>query len=997
MRKRIALAFAVLMMFLCLSGCGGEKKEQEYFTSPDQLNDSRYSIGVGMGTADIHAVEESLPKAEVIEYSSVENGYLAVQAGMLDAFAYSRDSMQYAMASGSLKGVKLLEENVGEGTDVVVGISPKTDVPNLKQKVNDFVAAIHADGTFDEMYTRWVVNASEELPELPKPEHPNGKIIVGTSGTAVPFSYYKGTELIGMDLEMIARFANFLNAEVEIVVLDYTGLSAAAEAGTLDCVFANLHATPERAEVMDFSNPIYKLQTGLMVRSGDAVSAKTAPLSLADFDGKKIGVLTGSVHDTYVKRYFPNAEPQYFSNVSDQAVALVSGALDAFSIDVLTARALISENDKVTYLEEPLGYIDTAYAFAKGQDGETLCGQMNDFLAKLTTDGTMAELEEKWLSTGAGDYETDLSGLTGHDRTLTFATSCSGKPNAYYFNNAPTGFEVEIAAMFCREYGYDLDIEVADFSSIIPGIAAGKYDFGADGIMVTEERAQSVNFSVPDYHCSIVIVYRKDAAAPAAAVQPRYTSISEMQGSDVKIGLEVGANFEPLTISLFPNADYGYFNTISDMTYCVSIGELDGFLCDEPVAHLIVRETPGVTFIPEILQHDSYAAVFPKTEAGRILCEEFSDFVRTLKSDGTMQRIIDAWINDDRAAQRTDYASLPNINGLIRMAASGSCQPYGYIRDGELVGLDIDMMIRFCEAGGYALEVDNLDFSALIPSLGTTCDVGANGISITEERKEQVYFSEPYYDGGVVVIIKSDSAAQPSFFDRLASSFEKTFIREQRWKLIVQGIGTTVFISAFSALFGTLLGFGICMLRRMKNRLVYALTTAYIRVLQGTPQVVLLMVLFYLVFSGTGLSGEWVAIIAFSLNFAAYVSEMMRTGIEAVDIGQTEAALALGFTKSRAFFKFILPQAAQNFLPVYKGEFISLVKMTSVVGYIAVQDLTKMSDIIRSRTYEAFFPLIATALIYFAISGLLTLLLHYVEIKVEPDRTNRSVKGVTMQ
>ena len=752
MRKKVVLALVMLLAFLCLSGCG-VKKEQEYFTSPDQLNDSRYSVGVGMGTADIHAVEESLPEAEMIEYSSVENGYLAVQAGMLDAFAYSRDSMQYAMASGSLKGVKLLDENVGEGTDVVIGISPKTDVPNLKQKANDFIAAIHADGTFDEMYTRWVVNANEDLPELPKPEHPDCKITIGTSGTAVPFSYYKGSELTGMDLEMIARFANFLNAEVEIVVLDYTGLSAAAEAGTLDCVFANLHATPERAEAMDFSNPIYKLQTGLMVRDG----------------------------------------------------------------------------------------------------------------------------------------------------------------------------------------------------------------------------------------------------ASAATVQPRYTSVGEMQGSDIKIGMEVGASFELLTRSLFPNANYGYFNTISDMTYCVSIGELDGFLCDEPVARLIVRETSGVTFIPEILQRDSYAAVFPKTEAGRVLCNEFSDFVRTLKENGTMQRITDTWINDDRAAQRTDYASLPNINGIIRMASSGSCQPYGYIRDGELVGLDIDMMIRFCEAKGYALEVDNLEFSALIPSLGTTCDIGANGISITEERKEQVYFSEPYYDGGVVMIVKADSAAQPDFFERLSASFEKTFIREQRWKLIVQGIGTTVFISAFSALFGTILGFGICTLRRMKNRLVYALTTAYIRILQGTPQVVLLMVLFYLVFSGTGLSGEWVAIIAFSLNFAAYVSEMMRTGIEAVDIGQTEAALALGFTKSRAFFKFILPQAAQNFLPVYKGEFISLVKMTSVVGYIAVQDLTKMSDIIRSRTYEAFFPLIATALIYFAISGLLTLLLRYVEVKVEPDRTNRSVKGVTMQ
>ena len=334
------------------------------------------------------------------------------------------------------------------------------------------------------------------------------------------------------------------------------------------------------------------------------------------------------------------------------------------------------------------------------------------------------------------------------------------------------------------------------------------------------------------------------------------------------------------------------------------------------------------------------------------------------------------------------------------MAIQAGAEPFCFIRDGRFVGFDVDILIRFCREYGYALEYCEMNLAAVIPSLGTVCDVGTGGLCPTPERMEAVYFSEPYYEAGGVIVVGTMGqvdAEEEGFWQSIEKSFEKTFIREQRWKLIVQGIGTTVFISAFSALFGTLLGFGICMLRRMKNPLIHALTTAYIRILQGTPQVVLLMVLFYLVFSGTGLSGEWVAIIAFSLNFAAYVSEMMRTGIEAVDIGQTEAALALGFTKSRAFFKFILPQAAQNFLPVYKGEFISLVKMTSVVGYIAVQDLTKMSDIIRSRTYEAFFPLIATALIYFAISGLLTLLLRYVEIKVEPDRTNRSVKGVTMQ
>ena len=1006
MRKKSSLILILLLLISCLAGCGKQAAEDEPITSLEQLDDKKYTVGLAMGTTAEHDAEAYFKNAKLEVCSSAQDAYLAVSKGMLDAFAFSRANMECALASGSLQNVTLLEENVGEGTDVVIGLSRKSEIPDLEVRVNAFVGAIRADGTLDDAYDRWVVKGLETMPDIPQPEHPDCRIVVGTAGCVEPFNYYKGPELTGMDIELIRYFAGYMNAEIELVVLDFPALTAAAEAGTLDCIFSNLNATPERAEVMNFSDPLYSLPTAIMVRTGEAGSAPTeaAPVSLSDFDGKKIGVLTGSVHDAYVKQHLPHAEPQYFSNVSDQATALVSGALDAFSIDVLTARALMAENDKVTYIEEPLGYIDTAYAFAKGPDGEALCRQMNDFLAKLTADGTMAELEEKWLSTGAGDYDTDLSGLTGHDRTLTFATSCSGKPNAYYYNNAPTGFEVEIAAMFCREYGYNLDIQVTDFSSIIPGISTGKYDFGADGIMITEERAQSVNFSDPDYHCSIVIVCRNDIGAqtPAAgSLVPHFSSLSEMKNSNISLGIEVGSYFEEITKSEFPNAELMYYDTVSDIANSIAAGKLDGFIVDEPVARLICSNSPKLTCIEEPLETNSYAAVFPKTPEGEALCGEVSEFIRQCKADGTLDQVINAWLTDDIAAQRTDYASLSGENGTVRMAASFEAPPFGFFREGDCVGMDLDLMIRFCEARGYALEVTVTNFTAVIPSLGTTCDIGVDGFCITPERAEEVLFSEPYYIGGTLMVVGTEKASAAeedlSFWQSLSASFEKTFIREQRWKLIAQGIGTTVFISFFSALFGTLLGFGICLLRRMRSKTVFGITTVYIRILQGTPLVVLLMVFYYLVFPKSGLRGEWVAVIAFTLNFAAYVSEMMRTGIEAVDVGQTEAALALGFTKSRAFFKFILPQAAQHFLPVYKGEFISLVKMTSIVGYIAVQDLTKMSDIIRSRTYEAFFPLIATALIYFLISWLLSVLLRLVEIRTEPDRKNRTVKGVNMQ
>jgi polar amino acid transport system substrate-binding protein len=183
---------------------------------------------------------------------------------------------------------------------------------------------------------------------------------------------------------------------------------------------------------------------------------------------------------------------------------------------------------------------------------------------------------------------------------------------------------------------------------------------------------------------------------------------------------------------------------------------------------------------------------------------------------------------------------------------------------------------------------------------------------------------------------------------------------------------------------GSLIGFGFCMLRLSRRQYANIFALGYIRLLQGIPSVVLLMVLFYIVFARTGLDGVWVAIIGFGMNFGAYAAEIMRTGILAVDKGQMEAALALGYTKPRAFFKIVFPQAAHHFLPVFQGEFISMVKMTSVVGYIAILDLTKASDIIRSRTYEAFFPLIMTAIIYLIIIWILTRVLTMLQRRLDP-------------
>ena len=154
------------------------------------------------------------------------------------------------------------------------------------------------------------------------------------------------------------------------------------------------------------------------------------------------------------------------------------------------------------------------------------------------------------------------------------------------------------------------------------------------------------------------------------------------------------------------------------------------------------------------------------------------------------------------------------------------------------------------------------------------------------------------------------------------------------------------------------------------------------------------MLLYYVVFGSVDISPLIVSVLAFTLTFGSTCYGLIGNGIQAVDVGQEEAAKALGYNEFRTFYKIIFPQATRQFLPLMKGEFISMVKMTSIVGYIACIDLTKASDIIRSRTMEAFFPLILTAIIYYIVANLMILSLDKLEVSLDPKRRERILIGI---
>lgn len=212
--------------------------------------------------------------------------------------------------------------------------------------------------------------------------------------------------------------------------------------------------------------------------------------------------------------------------------------------------------------------------------------------------------------------------------------------------------------------------------------------------------------------------------------------------------------------------------------------------------------------------------------------------------------------------------------------------------------------------------------------------------------------------------------------------FYKCFIKEDRYKLLVSGIGVTIKVSLLAIIIGILIGMLIAMCNLSKKKLLKFIGGLYTDIIRGTPSVTQLMIIYFVIFASVNLSKWIIAAIAFGINSGAYVSEIIRAGILSVDKGQTEAGRSLGLSASQTMTRIVIPQAVKNIFPALCNEFIVLIKETAIVGYVGLMDIQKAGDFIKSATFEAFMPLIGTAIIYYVLIKILTLVLNRVESRL---------------
>ncbi|MDO4940078.1 MAG: ABC transporter substrate-binding protein/permease [Erysipelotrichaceae bacterium] len=470
-------------------------------------------------------------------------------------------------------------------------------------------------------------------------------------------------------------------------------------------------------------------------------------------------------------------------------------------------------------------------------------------------------------------------------------------------------------------------------------------------------------------------------------------TVSSFNNSDIKVGVQTGSIQEGIIDKNLPNAQKVYFDDYSAISLALSEGKIDCFVVPR-MMYLRIKETYNqFKMCSETFEGGDVAFGVSKDPSKDKIYEQLCEYITNNKA--LLDDLFEQWTTNIDEVERPNYKDLSAENGVLQIVTAATAQPLVYVENNEITGFEIDVLTRFGKEYGYGLELTNTSFDSVILSLKQDkADIASAFLAATEERKESIRFSTPYYNEYNLLVYCDEISIGTSngFFD----NFNKSFIKEDRYKLLLDGFVTTILIAVSSTVLATLLAGVICYLKIKGNKVVASICNGYIQIFEGTPILVLLLVFYYIIFSDRGTSAILVSIIVCSLNSAAFFAESFYAGITNVDPGQKEAGLSLGYSEFQTFIKFVLPSAAQTFLPTYQSSIISLLKGTSVVSYISVQDLTKAAEIIRSRTYEPMLPLITIALVYFLLSRLITYIFKRIQESMKPQRCGKYLKGVKL-
>ncbi len=1055
-----------------------EVADESLWRGLDDIAHGHFSVVLG-SVFDPY-LQRHFPQARITRFQTAADMYLALKSGKVDVAITDQYKALDPLRTNPELGI--LAGGIGQ---YGLGVGFRKDSQALRKRFDAFLETLRQDGQLAALTERWLMVDPEhpDHPVIPPPAVPRGKLVAGVVIGDLPYVTLREGQYLGLDIELLQRFASQEGLVLEFRGLDFGSLIPSLVSGKVDLISYGIFITEERLKSIDFSTPYMTTHgvalalrnrmaepdhppeqarnpaagpTGQPEAGGDAAAQGDkrpagGNLSLQKLAQGRIAVFNGTSQDFFVTQSFPEAEILRFNSTADFVLAVKTGKADAAITESVSIRDIARLNLDLAILADDFYDTPIGAAFRKG-DESGLRQRFDRFLAAAREDGTLEDIQRRWL---IDQPETVVMPSIPQPETgETFQVGTSylvGLPYISQADGEPIGHDMELLRRFAAREGLRLEILPMEFDALIASLAVGKIDMIMSRLSITPERQAKVDFSIPyDYEQSAALVLRDNLAAlatvsnapadgagagkdrpvgdggtsPAGGTAgnppaPRgWRSLDDLARG--RIAVFAGAIQDQFVARTYPEAQVIHLTGHADLITSLKTGKVDAGIIIATSAPDILRANPEIGLLGEPILPVPQGAAFRKQDQD--LRERFDRFMAAILADGTHAQMRQRWFEGDPHQARMPEIPLPADGPVLRLGTSVFVGlPYVGMVDGDYVGFDIELARRFAAREGMRLVMEPLEFSALIPALTSgKLDLIASALAITPERQKQVAFSTPYAEvSSVVLALKKnlpagkagagqawegagtaagtagadqgagEGGAPPGFLDELRASFHANFVLEQRWKLIFTGLWVTVLISVAATLFGTLLGALVCWLRMSPRPLLRWFGSSYIFLIRGLPVLLLLMLIFYVAFASVNIDPLLVAVIAFGMNFGAYVSEMFRTGIEGVDRGQTEAGIAMGFTRVQTFVHIVLPQAARRILPVYRGEFISLVKMTSIVGYIGVQDLTKAGDIIRSRTFEAFFPLIMVAALYFLVIWVLGLALDHLDRRTDPKRRAR--------
>ena len=458
--------------------------------------------------------------------------------------------------------------------------------------------------------------------------------------------------------------------------------------------------------------------------------------------------------------------------------------------------------------------------------------------------------------------------------------------------------------------------------------------------------------------------------------------------ANAKIGVQLGTTGDIYVSDEYPDAEIQQFNKGADAIQSLKQGKVDCVVIDKLPAEAFVELNKDLSILDEEFTNEEYAIAIAKGNTE--LLDKVNAALDELEKNGTIQMIIDNYIGDEKGSYQYETpAGTDKSNGTLVMATNAAFEPYEYMESGEIVGIDADLARAIADILGMELVIEDMEFDSIITAVSSgKADIGMAGMTVTEDRLKSINFTDSYTTATQVIVVRNGESDDLSIFS--LERYKNNFIKDSRWKYLAQGLVTTLEISLFSVIIGVALGFIFAIIRATgdktgKLKFLNLLVKIYVTIIRGTPVMIQLLIIYYVIFATSNISKVFVAVLAFGLNSAAYMTEIVRSGIMSIDNGQFEAGRSLGFNYVQTMRHFILPQALKNVLPAIGNELIVLIKETSISGYIGIMDMTRGADYIRSRTYDAFPPLIAVAVVYLIIVMILTALVGKLERRLKTD------------